>query len=152
MAYELIREAELGVDNVVLADQYEIVEAAAGAEAELVDHLEVAHKTKGPGRRDLLAEGLAFRHLEFAELVTHRSWITELIRDREVIRRLDDQRLVAFADLVASVNDQLLDRGVLFDKPHLFESFEETQGRSIEHRDLAVHLDQQIGDTTRMQC
>ena len=55
-ARELVDEAELGVDHVVLADQDAVVQPAARAQAELVHHLEVAHEAEGAGARDFLQE------------------------------------------------------------------------------------------------
>ena len=152
MTHELVRETEIGVDDVVLADQDEVVEAPAGTEAELVDHLEVAHETERASGRDLLAVSLAIGENEIVVLLADRRRVAQQVRDREDVRRLYDQRLVAAAaDLVTAVDDQLLYRCVLVHHPHLLEVLEEAERGTIDDRDLAVDLDQEVCDAAGVQ-
>mgnify|MGYP006955164747 CR=1 FL=1 len=50
LTHSSVLKAQVRVDHVVLSDQDEVVEAAAGAETELVDHLQIAHETEGARR------------------------------------------------------------------------------------------------------
>src|SRR3712207_1410856 len=46
VAHELVRETQLGVDDLILPHQDEVVETAAGAQAQLVQHLQVLHEAE----------------------------------------------------------------------------------------------------------
>ncbi len=78
--------------------------------------------------------------------------IPQEVRHREHIRRFDGQAFfLAVADLPHPVDDQLLDRTILILHTDLLEPLEETEGRTVEDRDLAMNLDQQVRDSARME-
>src|SRR5262249_35565608 len=99
--------------------QDEIIEPAAGAEPQLVHHLQVLQKPEGPRRRDLALVGLRSVQRELEALLAQGRRIAEQIGDREGLCGLDRQELLAAVDLIAAVDDDLLPRLGLLLEPDL---------------------------------
>jgi hypothetical protein len=58
VAGKLVRKAEVGVDDSVIVDQDAIVQSSTVHEAQLLELFYILEKAEGPGRGDLLFEGL----------------------------------------------------------------------------------------------
>ena len=90
--------------------------------------------------------------LELVVLLADRRRVAQQVADREAVVGLDGEQLARRRrHLVAAVDHQLAARRLLVDDADLLEHLAELQRRAVEHRDLAVHLDQQVGDAARVQ-
>ena len=151
MADQLVGEAQRRVDDALLADQDAVVQPAAVGEPHRFEGLDLLEKPERPRRRDrgAIARGVA---VDVAELLfPDRRRVFQAVADFEVGGRFDAQPLVPLADPIRAVHLPRFDRCVLLDDAGALQRVAEFQGRAVQNRDLALHLDEQIGHAVAVQ-
>ena len=95
VASELVGEAQIGVDDLIVADDDAIVELAAADQSHGLEFLDVAQETESPRRRDLHFERLRTEIGVAMFLLAHRFGIAQNIVHGKCIGGLDANRLFA---------------------------------------------------------
>ena len=148
MSRELALEPQRGIHDAVLADQDAIVQPPAADEPHLLERGDVFHEAEGSRRRDFRAKRLRAAMLVDHVFASDRVRIVERVVDLESVGRLERDVFpcARITDRDAPFDDELLDLfGLDLDTPGL-EQIAEFHRRAVENRDLALHLDAQVGD------
>ena len=127
---EFVGESEVRVEDVVLADEDEIVESSPRSQSQFVDHLHVPHEAEGPGRSDFIHEDLEIPHCELDILLSDRRRVIEKIRDGQPVMGLESQALFAVADRIEAIDDDLSAGTVLIDDSDFQQAATKFQRRS----------------------
>jgi hypothetical protein len=131
------------IHDPVLADQDAVVQAAAARETHLLERLDLAKEAERACGCDLVLEAIGVGELKDVLLTADRRRVVEDVMDAEALGGLDAEVLavaLAVADLVAAVDDDLVDVPTLVLDAGALEQRAELRGGSVEDRNLGLHL------------